>query len=71
MGFVIFALVASILMLKICSKWYFYKKSQFSQNYVFSNGYKNISVNSTPIDLKFSAYVPLDTIYDLLRSFFF
>ena len=32
--------------------------------------YKFFSANSTPIDLKFSVYVPLDIIYGLTWAFF-
>ena len=45
-------------------------KSKFSPNYIFSNGGQDISINSTPIDLKFPAYVPLDIIYGLTGAFF-
>ena len=67
-GFNIFALVASIFKLKIGSKWYFYLNRNFLKT-VFSNGYTFFSANLTPIDLKFSAYVPLDIIYGLTWAF--
>ena len=68
-GFNIFALVASIFKLEIGSKWYFYLNRNFLKT-VFSNGGHDISTNSIPIDLKFSAYVPLDIIYGLTGAFF-